>query len=384
MLITAGRVLTGPGGLCITDGAVLVRDGVIAAVGSREALQAAHPGEAVLGYADCTLMPGLIDTRVHLAFDGGPDPVAALGRSGESLLEAMRERAQQMLRSGVTTVRDLGDRGHLALRLGDEIASGGVAGPRIVSAGTPLTSPGGPFRPLGGEASSKVKMRGLVRRNAAAGARGIQASDGGGSQFTLAELTALRRETSAARIFLAAQAHSLDSITAAVAADVDIIDLCTWMAESCLEVDDQVLAEIVEWHIYVCPAIDPQWPMLPSLLGEERAKAMFAVVLRMIELGVPLIAGSNAGGPGVGHDELVSALEFYEYLGMPAERILEMATSTAAQALGIGDKTGRIAAGYSADLLVVHGNPLSDLAALKDVRDVFAAGTRCRLAMAQV
>ncbi|MEI5100961.1 amidohydrolase family protein [Streptomyces sp. PmtG] len=385
MLINAGRVLTWPRGTYLTDGAVLVKDGVIAAVGTREELRAAHPGEPVRHYADGTLMPGLIDAHVHLACDGGPGPVAVLEQSDEAaLLAAMRGRAEQMLRSGVTTARDLGGRGHLALRLGDEVAKGDVAGPRILSAGIPLTPPGGSGSVLGGEGSGQNKIRALVRRNASAGAR-VMSTGGEGWQFTQAELTAVRRASLAARVRVAAHAHSRDSIAAAVAADVDIIEFCSMVAGG-IEVDDQLLDEIIHWDISVCPAISPNWPMLSRVIGAERADAICTTVLRMAEAGVRLIAGSDAGGRWAGHEGLglVSTLEFYEYLGLPNDRIVEMATIEAAQALGIGDKTGRIAVGYSADLLVVRGNPLSDLSSLREIREVFAAGTRCHFAMAQV
>ncbi|MEV0445345.1 amidohydrolase family protein [Streptomyces spectabilis] len=388
MLIHASRVLTWPRGNYITDGAVLVKDGVIAAVGTREELRAAHPDEPVLHHADSTLLPGLIDAHAHLASGGGPDPVAALGQSVETtLLEAMRGRAEQLLRSGVTTVRDLGDGGHLALRLGDEVAEGAVAGPRIISAGIPITPPGRPGSAPGGEVSGEDEIRALIRRNASAGAQVTQVmfTGGGGRQFTQAELTAVRLESLAARVRVVAHAHSRDSITAAVAADVDTIEFCS-MAEDSIEIDEQLLDEIIHWDISVCPAISPTWPILPRVIGEERADAICAAVLQMAEAGVRLIAGSDAGGRWAGHEGfgLASTLEFYEYLGLSNDRIVEMATSEAAQALGVGDKTGRIAVGYSADLLVVRGNPLSDLSALREIREVFAAGTRCHSAMAQV
>lgn len=111
MLITAGRVLTGSG-TYLEDGAVLVEGDSIVAVGPRAQLTDRVGADGRhLAFPDATVVPGLIDAHVHLAFDGGNDPVATLDESSdETLLEDMRRRAEQLLRSGVTTVRDLGDR----------------------------------------------------------------------------------------------------------------------------------------------------------------------------------------------------------------------------------------------------------------------------------
>nr|WP_246101674.1 amidohydrolase family protein [Streptomyces cyaneus] len=126
-------------------------------------------------------MPGLIDAHVHLVFDGSTDPLAGFtDSSDEKLLHDMRRRTEQLLSSGVTTVRDLGDRNALALRLREEIGRGATPGPRIVSAGTPLTTPGGHCHFLGGEVRGEAAVRDLVRRNAAAGAGVIKVMASGG------------------------------------------------------------------------------------------------------------------------------------------------------------------------------------------------------------
>lgn len=149
MLITAGRVLVSSGKY-LDDGAILVEGDSITAVGPRAQLaERVGTDVARLAFPTGTIVPGLIDAHVHLAFDGGADPVAVLqASSDETLLSDMRLRAEQLLRSGVTTVRDLGDRDGLALRLDEEIARGGRPGrgscprvrPRRLPAGTATSS----------------------------------------------------------------------------------------------------------------------------------------------------------------------------------------------------------------------------------------------------
>ncbi|MFE3600761.1 amidohydrolase family protein [Streptomyces sp. NPDC059142] len=387
MLITGGRVLVGSG-TYLEDGAILIEGESIVAVGPRKEIEERAGADVPRFEFGGTVLPGLIDAHVHLAFDGGADPVATLqGSTDDVLFEDMRRRAEQLLRSGVTTARDLGDRGGLALRLASEINDRRTAGPRIVSAGTPATTLGGHCHFLGGEVSGKVEIRDLVRRNLAAGAGVIKAMVTGGgltkdgpkshqSQFSAEELAALVEEAHIAGVPVAAHAHGADGIAAAVEAGVDTIEHCTWMSSDGLDFRPDVVQQIIAKNITVCPAVSPHWQMLPRFFGEERAAAMFDLVRQMADSGVRLIAGTDAGVQRAGFDGLVTALGFYSHLGLSNASIIDMATSQAADALGLGDVTGKVAPGFRADLLLVDGDPLADLSALSGVRAVFASGLR--------
>ncbi|MCX4731509.1 amidohydrolase family protein [Streptomyces sp. NBC_01363] len=389
MLITAARVMTGKLGEVITDGAVLVDDRTIIAVGPRTDIEAQAPaGEPLLSFPDSTVLPGLIDAHVHLAFDAGPDPVATLqDRDDDGLFKDMGVRAERLLSIGVTTVRDLGDRNGLTLRLAEAISGGAVAGPHIISAATPVTPPGGHCWFLGGEVSGIDEIRGLVRRNVAAGAKVIKVMETGGgltkggaksweSQFSPDELAALVDEAHQAGLPVAAHAHGADGIAAAVEAGVDTLEHCTWMTPDGFGLREDVLAQIIAKDIHVCPAVSPHWQMLPKVFGPEKAAVMFDLVRQMANAGVRLIAGTDAGVQRAGFDGLVSSLAFYEHLGLPNDRIIEMATTEAARALGVANQTGRITPGYTADLLIVDGDPLADLSSLSAVKAVFTAGAR--------
>ncbi|MBV6695595.1 amidohydrolase family protein [Kitasatospora aureofaciens] len=389
LLITASRVLTGPGGECVEDGAVLIRGSVIAAVGPRDAVEAQAP-EATprRSFVGGTALPGLIDSHVHLAFDAGSDPVAALQDSDdEVLLQGMADRARQLLSIGVTTVRDLGDRNGLVVRLRDAIAEGTLPGPRVLSATTPLTSPGGHCWFLGGEVEGTDAIRGLVRRNVEAGADVIKVmATGGGltkggpaiwqSQFSVDDLRIVVEEAHCVGLPVAVHAHGTEGIEAAVAAGVDTIEHCTWMAEDGgFDLREDLVAAIKSAGIHVCTATSPNWRAFAERVGQERAEELFASMRWMAQLDVPMIAGTDAGVTRAVFDKIVNSLEFYQYLGIPLPKIIDMATITAAHALGIGSDAGRLAKGYRADVLVVDGNPLEELDALRRVRLVLAAGS---------
>jgi imidazolonepropionase-like amidohydrolase len=147
--MTAGQVVVGPAAQRITDGAVLVDGGSIVAVGPRAEVTAqASPDAVRLDRPDGTLLPGLVNAHVHLVFEPGhraaADIVTALREASDAdLVLAMAGRARRLLDGGVTTARDLGDRGGLSVRVRDAIAAGSVAGPRLLVATAPLTNRAG-------------------------------------------------------------------------------------------------------------------------------------------------------------------------------------------------------------------------------------------------
>ncbi|KDR60952.1 amidohydrolase family protein [Streptomyces sp. SID4934] len=385
MLITASRVVTGTGEY-LENGAVLVDGELIAAVGPRGEVEEQAPADVPRFDFAGTVLPGLIDAHVHLAFDGGADPVEMLQEStDDQLLDAMRQRAEQLLLSGVTTARDLGDRNGLAFTLAAEIEEGRTPGPRLVAAGAPVTSVGGHCHFLGGEVSGAGDARELVRRNLEAGAGVIKVMVSGGgltkggprsweNQLTAEEIGVVVAEAHEAGVPVAAHAHGADAIAASVAAGVDTIEHCTWMTDGGLDLRYDVLRQIIEQDIAVCPAVSPHWRMLPAIFGEQQAAAMFDLIRKMADAGARLIAGTDAGVQRAGFDGLASSMAFYSHLGVETKTILDMATSGAAEALGLGSITGRVAPGYRADLLVVDGDPLADLVALREARAVVAAG----------
>lgn len=124
LLITAGQLIQGPVTDRVTDGAVLVRDGVVAAAGPVDGVvRSAGPDVVRRSFPAATILPGLVNGHVHLCFEPGPDPVRAVREADDDeLLAGMARAARTLLDSGVTTARDLGDRGGLALRVRDAIA----------------------------------------------------------------------------------------------------------------------------------------------------------------------------------------------------------------------------------------------------------------------
>ncbi|MFI9257862.1 amidohydrolase family protein [Streptomyces sp. ISID311] len=386
VLITADLVLTGHADQEIRDGAVLVDAGVITAVGTAAELAATvDPGVRRLHCPGATVLPGLIDCHVHLAFDAGPDPVRAVAEAApDELAAAMADRAGQLLAAGVTTVRDLGDRDALTIALRASIASGKTAGPRILAATAPLTLPGGHCGFLGGGVTTDDDIRRQIARNAAAGADLIKVMASGGaltpggprmweSQFTRAQLRLIVEEAARHGLEVAAHAHGTAAIADCVEAGVRTLEHCSWRTADGVTYDPEVTRRIIENDIAVCRCISGDWQLFLQQLGPDRAESMSRVIRDMREAGVRFIAGTDAGVPGARFGDYVGMLEFFASLDFTPADILDMATVNAARALGLTD-TGALRPGLRADLLVVDGNPLHDLAALRRVRHVFMNG----------
>ncbi|WOX15478.1 amidohydrolase family protein [Streptomyces sp. N50] len=386
VLITADRVIVGPASQVTVDGAVLVESGIIGAVGTAAELDASVDAHIPrLRCPGATVLPGMMDCHVHLAFDAGPDPISAVTDADpRELSTAIAERAQQLLAAGVTTVRDLGDRDGLTVALRSSIDSGAVVGPRVIAATAPLTSPGGHCGFLGGEVTTDDDIREQIARNAASGADVIKVMASGGAltpkgprmweaQFTARQLRLIVEEAAHHGLGVAAHAHGTETIGHCVTAGVRTIEHCSWRTAEGIVYDPAITQGIVDNDISVCRCVSGDWQLFLEQMGPERAKAMIELIQEMREAGVRFIAGTDAGVPGARFGDYVGMLEFFASLGFENAEILDMATVNPAHALGLSD-TGVLAPGMRADLIVVDGNPLTELGSLRRVQHVFSAG----------
>ncbi|MBO2450699.1 amidohydrolase family protein [Actinomadura barringtoniae] len=355
------------------DATVLVADGRIVAV------DGPVPESVVVNeLGDVTLLPGLIDAHQHLAFDARPDQIGRLARlDDEELLADMRRAARTALGAGITTVRDLGDRGYLALR---------VEGPTVLASGPPITTRGGHCWFLGGEVEGVEVVRASVRAHAQRGVHVIKVMASGGeltpgthshlSQFGRAELNAVVDEAHELGLPVAAHAHAPEAIENVLAAGVDSIEHCSFMTEEGTadrpDLIDAIAAAGVTVTLTagVTPGAAPPPRIAARLAGFGRIFAQLRAA------GVPLVCASDAGiGPPKPHDVLPhSVAMMVSLVGCSPVEALRAATSVAARSCRVEDRKGRLAAGYDADILAVGGDPLADPADLLNVRAVYANG----------
>jgi len=380
-VLSASQVITGSE--TVVDGAMVLGGQLVEWVGPVAELPAEYAALPRTDYPGSTIMPGLIDSHVHLGFDGGPDPASRMrADSDEQQLVLMLRNARDLLGVGVTTARDLGSRAYLAVVVRDAIAAGLARGPRMVVAGPPVTVTGGHCWFMGGEADSEDDLRRIVRTHHKHGADLIKVMATGGfmttgsapwyAQFTAAQLALIVAEARRVDMPVAAHAHGLEGMRRAVEAGVTTIEHCSWVTETNeRQFDERLAAQMAERGIVVCPTINVNAPYVTELTGITVGEN----VRKMQEVGVRLIAGTDAGIDNTPHHQYAGGLAaLVTLLGLRPADVIAMATAEAAAVLGVGAVTGRLAPGYEADLIVVDGDPLTDITALARLRRVIARG----------
>jgi imidazolonepropionase-like amidohydrolase len=386
LAVRAARLFDGAG--AIERPVVLIDAGRIVAVESGDP----PAGAEVVDLGAATLLPGLVDSHVHLVFDASLDPVGHLAAADdEEVLALMRARARLALSAGVTTVRDLGDRDYLSLRLRDELAGDPAGGPQVLAAGPPITTGDGHCWYLGGgTARGAEAVRAAVREHAERGVDVIKLMATGGeltagsmshvAQFTAGELSAAVEEAHRHNLPTTAHAHGASGIADAVAAGVDMIEHGTFMTAEGAESDPAIVRAIADAGIPIglTVAQKPKPGAVPPPRIVKMLPLLMAVFRDIRAAGIPMVCSSDAGiGPLKPLDALpYGPAQLATHLGDPPADALRSVTSLAAQACGLGDRKGRVAPGFDADLLAVAGDPLTDLTALTAVRAVFRAGVR--------
>ena len=398
ILIEADRLFDGTGAPPIERAAVLVEDGRVRAVGRAAEFGRPEGDTRRLSYDGCTVLPGLIDSHVHLVFSAGADPVRELLASDDrALMLRAVHNAQTALRAGITTLKDLGGRGGVALALREAIAAGVLPGPRILAAGPPITTTGGHCHWMGGEADTADDLRRKVRELAREGVDLIKVMSSGGrmtpgsnvcaAQYTLDQLRALVEDARRLGRTVAAHAQGTAGIRGAVAAGVNIVEHCTWVSTEAgnrVEYDETVAEEMARRGIFIDPTIsggsrlseaDPATLRPSQRETREIRPRVIEAHRRSVELGVEVAAGTDAGVTNLPFDRLPGEIRLlHEQLGLSPAEAIRAATYNGARAITLDDDLGTVQPGRRADLLIVPGNPLQDLAALGSVRAVYKDG----------
>jgi imidazolonepropionase-like amidohydrolase len=375
------------------DGEAFLPDGVTVVV-DRGAIVQVGPfgvdladGIAVVEVAG-TLLPGLIDSHVHLVADGSPGSLERAGAADDDELdEQIGSALEDQAAAGVTTVVDLGDVRYRTIRHRD---LNRVDRPRILASGPPLTIAQGHCHFLGGVTEADGSgLEGALAERVDAGVDVVKVmasggmltpgSDQLGSQFDVSVLRRLVDLCHDRNLRVHAHAHSISGIEAAVGAGVDVVEHFTGLSDDGAVLSDALLADMAARHIAVDPTagwdpalvrpIEEAPPRIRDLvtrlgLTPERVLETRAILLRRLrEHGVVLISGLDAGAtPSKLHGGLRFALCELHRAGFTTADVLATATSVPAQLFGIA--AGRLRPGSSADLVAVDGDLRTSLDSL--------------------
>ena len=380
-------LINGTGSKPIDRGLVAIEGETILFAGNMEGWQ--NPEGKIIHEMDLTgktILPGLIDSHVHIALECLPDSTLS-GPWGWTTL-IMLKHAQNTLAAGITSIRDVGGRHHLEFSLRKAIEAGLFVGPRMSLAGKLLsiTTTGtewyeGMYR----EADGVEEVRKAAREQLKAGAdlikvlaTGAVLAPGekpGAATFELEEIRAAVIEAAKVGKIVAAHAHGIEGIRNAVEAGAKTIEHGTYLHQ-----DLRLIERMAKEEIFVVPTlkagfdvIEGDRPGIPDWILEkskETQEDAMKSIRKAYEMGVPIAMGTDAATPYNFHGENAMELYYMSQAGISAMDCIVASTKNAARALGWDSKLGTLKAGKLADLIVVKKNPLDDLRSLANRNNI--------------
>jgi imidazolonepropionase-like amidohydrolase len=396
-IIHAGRILVDASQNVSGAATIVVENGRIVRMESGHAPPPA--GAILIDLKDKTVLPGLVDMHVHLEFEPGTDFRDEAVVTDDYLALVGAKNALLTVKAGFTTVRDLGSapRGGFALR--DATAKGVIPGPRIIASGPALSIVGGHgdvngFRPevnaalaldntCTGPEQCAMRVREASKNGAdvikitATGGVLSQQGRGLGQHFTDPELKAIADTAHSLGLRVAAHAHGARGVEAAARAGIDTADHGTFAdaaairemkAKGMAMVPTLMALEGVRQRLgkgVYTPTVEKK--------GQEAVAQRGKALKAAHEAGVPIAFGTDSGvfehGLNAGEFALMTSLG-----GMSNRAALASATTVAARYLDLENEIGKLAPGYSADIIAVSGNPLEDVKTLEKVDWVMVRG----------
>ena len=403
VIVHAGTLLDRPGQAPRRNASMIIRGGRIEAVRDGFVPASEIPGARIVDLSGKFVLPGLIDSHVHLTSDraGVEGQLAGVTDSQADFAYEAAWNARKTLNAGFTTVRNLGDDDGITLALRDAISAGRVDGPRIVDAGSSISTTSGHmdgrlgFNDVFAEAvphenvcDGPESCREAVRRQIGRGADVIKiATTGGvnsrigaglGAQMFDDEAKALIETAHLYGKKVAVHAHGADGIKLALRYGADSIEHGTIM-------DEETIQLFVKTKAYYVPTLSTVNGYLERIAKdpnayspEVRAKIDWRISItgeslkKAFPRGVRIAFGTDAGVSK--HGRNADEFELLVKYGLSPMDAIKAATVNAADLLGLSDVIGALEPGKQADLIAVDGDPLADVTELKRVSFVMKGG----------
>src|SRR3990172_11109527 len=371
-LIKCGALIDGTGARPVSGGAILVEGTAITAVGSADKVRAPS-GATVIALSGSAVMPGMIDCHDHLQFDTGDEEV--MSREPLGWLQARAAKnARQLLRAGITTMRDVGGKWVGDVESKKAIEAGLIPGPRMLVSGHFVVRTGGHAWYLGEQADGPDAIRATIRRQLRAGADLVKLIITGGSAtkgmdpvgatYTREEIWAAVDEAHREGKKAAAHAYGGPAVLHAVEAGLDSVEhgaMCSDDELKAMAAKGTYLVSTygVMEHVVATPGI-------PDFFREKGKVVLTRYVDTLSKarrMGVKVAVGGDTyhADPGAELAALVKA-------GFTAMEALQSVTRNGADLCGILKQVGTLEAGKRADIVAIDGNPLDDVRAVRNVR----------------
>jgi len=397
-VIRAGRLIDGSGDAPLVDATIVVRGSRFESVLTGDAARAMlESGASVIDQRDRTVLPGLIDSHVHLnlAADATPAEQAVLEPAG-ALVAASATAAGIALAGGITTVRDTGSYRDTAFELRRAVERGWATAPRLLLCGPPVTITGGHCWFFGGEADGVDGVRRRVRELVKAGADWIKVMGTGGGTpntrpwlpaYTQEELNAIVDEAHSRERKVTVHCLSSLAIGMAITAGADQIEHAGFARDGHggSEFDEAMADRMAESGIYMSPTVSVRKFIMDHLVASDGSPDQIAAwqrrfdngmeqFRRLYAAGVNFVTGTDAGWHRTPFDGISEEMALISECGPTAMETIVATTSRTAALYNLGNEIGTVRAGLAADLIAVDGDPLTDLRALRNIRMVMSGG----------
>ena len=357
----------------------------------------------LIDYSDKTILPGLIDSHVHLTGIGD-------GRSGDQLAQLpdevlsinMANNAKKHLHSGVTTVRDCGAKNDTAFHLRTAAQMGIIESPRLVLSGRPLAIIGGHLSYFGEQITGTNECRAAVRYLIKQGADFIKVTASGGStntsfplkpSFSQEELNVIVEEAHKFGKHVAAHCHNSESMVRSLKAGVDtIIHGVFKESDGTNKYREDVVELMLKNNTFVNPTLAPGMMRVKIMENkknegnfsesdqEEMDKVLFEHEYRMecfnkmYEAGISMSAGSDSAWGAYEMGNFFLDIEGHVAGGQSPMEAIKSATSVASQSCWIDDSIGSIEIGKLADMSVLDESPVNQIENLRTISEVIKDG----------
>ena len=389
--IRAGHLIDPASGKVADNQVIAVKDGKIESVGG-----SVPAGAQVIDLSKQWVMPGLMDAHTHITMNLPPAPagVSAWEASLAKESTAMRalqglHQAQDVLQSGFTTIRDVGNAGNFAdTALREAIEKGWFVGPTIINAGKIIAAFGGQshgYAPEQGrlwdfeylDADNPAEIRKAIHQDIYYGAKVIKlVADNENYIYTEEDIRAAADEAHKAGLKLAVHVYGGQAATNVINGGADSV-------EHGFTLTDEQLQLMKQKGTYLAGTDFPYehmaafGSMVVSFEAQEKAKQVLDRLARAYKIGTKLVFSTDdvANLPGKNRGQMsMDFLAVWTKAGVPAPAILKAMTTNCADLLGIAKERGAIAAGQYADIIATTANPLQDIQALQNVVFVMKEG----------
>jgi len=385
-VILTGRVISCVDREVIEDGYVHIHEGSITDVGPRAKQPSVTNNVEVLN-TDGSILPGIINSHAHLAWDGIHDlSTQALHDRPEISAYKCATNMLVSLRAGITTVRDLGmNQANIFAK--QAVEQGIFSGPRLIICGEAIVQTGGHTYWCCREATGADEMRRAVREQIKNGADLIKIMACHDTlEFTDIELEAVLDEAHRHNLPVTAHATYNDAIARMASAGIDCVEHGGSMTDDTIDLllskDIPIVTTFSPLVMQSQAEIAREYNIPEWKITERQAaiadKSRFDGLLRASKAGVRIVFGTDAGSPAVRHNVVGPELEFMVSMGLLSDNYAAIlsATREAARVNRLDTKVGTIEIGKEADLTVVDGNPIDNLNAISQVKMTFVKGVR--------